>query len=64
MYEGFWSLKFGITWLKAMSFIFHWRYIFKTIMIIIVGLKDLAKPNPFYIKRKAHAEKEETFEDE
>ena len=47
-----------------MSFIFHWRYIFKTIMIIIVGLKDLAKPNPFYIKPKAHAEKEEMFEDE
>ena len=47
-----------------MSFIFHWRYIFKTIMIIIVGLNDLAKPSPFHIKPKAHAEKEETFKDE
>ena len=30
----------------------------------IVGLKDLAKPSPFHIKPKAHAEKEETSEDE
>ena len=30
----------------------------------IVGLKDLAKPSPFHIKPKAHAEKEETFKDE
>ena len=30
----------------------------------IVGLEDLAKLSPFHIKPKAHAEKEETFEDE
>ena len=47
-----------------MSFIFHWRYILKKIMIIIVGLKDLAKPSPFHIKSKAHVKKEETSEDE
>ena len=29
-----------------------------------MGLKDLAKPSPFHIKPKAHAEKEEMFEDE
>ena len=29
-----------------------------------VGLKDLAKPNPFYIKPKAHTEEEEVLEDE
>ena len=34
------------------------------IYIYIVGLKDLAKPSPFHIKPKAHAEKEETSEDE
>ena len=33
-------------------------------MIIIVGLKDLAKPSPFHIKPKAHAEKDEMPEDE
>ena len=29
-----------------------------------MGLEDLAKPNPFHIKLKAHAEKEETSKDE
>ena len=29
-----------------------------------MGLEDLAKPSPFHIKPKAHAEKEETSEDE
>ena len=29
-----------------------------------MGLEDLAKPNPFHIEPKAHAEKEETSEDE
>ena len=29
-----------------------------------MGLKDLAKPNPFHIKPKAHAEEEEIPEDE
>ena len=29
-----------------------------------MGLKDLAKPGPFYIKPKAHTEKEEMSEDE
>ena len=29
-----------------------------------MGLKDLAKPSPFHIKPKAHAEKEETSKDE
>ena len=28
------------------------------------GLKDLAKPSPFHIKPKVHAEKEETSKDE
>ena len=28
-----------------------------------MGLEDLAKPNPFRIKPKAYAEKEETSED-
>ena len=39
-------------------------YKWSTNQIISVGLKDLAKPSPFYIKPKAHAEKEETSEDE
>ena len=29
-----------------------------------MGLKDLAKPSPFYIRPKAHVEEEEMFEDE
>ena len=29
-----------------------------------VGLKDLAKPSPFHIKHKAHAEEEEMPDDE
>ena len=29
-----------------------------------MGLEDLAKPSPFHIEPKAHAEKEETFEGE
>ena len=29
-----------------------------------MGLEDLAKPSPFHIKPKVHAEKEETSEDE
>ena len=29
-----------------------------------MGLKDLAKPGPFHIKRKAYAKKEEMSEDE
>ena len=29
-----------------------------------VGLKDLAKPNPFHIRPKAHVEEEEMLEDE
>ena len=39
-------------------------YKWSTNQIISVGLKDLAKPSPFHIKPKAHAEKEETAEDE
>ena len=34
------------------------------IAMLSMGLKDLAKPSPFHIKPKAHAEKEETSEDE
>ena len=30
----------------------------------IVGLKDLAKPSPFHIKRKAHDEEEKVPDDE
>ena len=29
-----------------------------------MGLKDLAKPNPFHIRPKAHAKEEEMLEDE
>ena len=29
-----------------------------------MGLEDLAKPSPFHIESKAHAEKEETSKDE
>ena len=31
---------------------------------VTVGLKDLAKPSPFHIKPKVHAEEEEMSEDE
>ena len=34
-----------------------------SLSLIYVGLKDLAKPSPFHIKPKAHAEKEEASED-
>ena len=34
------------------------------VLLFGVGLKDLAKPSPFHIKPKAHAEKEETSKDE
>ena len=37
---------------------------FKKNIVIIVGLKDLAKPSLFHIKPKVHAEKEEMSEDE
>ena len=40
-------------------FIFKKKYI-----VIIVGLKDLAKSSLFHIKPKAHAKKEETSKDE